>query len=538
MKRYILIFTAVIAVATLRAQSDATFSRIRETYTLHDDGSMDYNHYRELKYNTQFAFFRLFGETFVVYNPEFQKLVINDCRTVQKDGTVVTAPENAFNEVLPAAAADAPAYNALREMVITHTGLETDAKVFLDYTLHTDAGAVPSLDIDRILPVQGADIKEYTIVVNVPSGTELRWSLDGSKVKPRVSGNTYTWTFRNIPVASGEFYTPYNHNGMPRLSVTSAPSLAASLAPLTVETREICRVPGRVLEGCDSDEEKVSAVQRFIVREIAGCGVTPDLSGYRIRQCGEVLRTAYGTEAEKAFAMARLLRAEGLNADVVLRFPANVGVLTPKNVTGYFVRCGGKYYSVLSEGEYNAALRADRDKLCDMAGNVLEQQGTTVEIKYAADVRLTADKIETDVKKASVSGMDGKIVASEPVRMRRNGDYGIYTIPATAIGVDAWRMSILNSARRESFEIPYAVNESYDYEISLDGVASKTADVKVDVANSAGRVKITIENRDGKVIVLRSIELSKTIVPASGYNDLKRLLLLWINPAYRQVVVR
>ena len=349
---------------TLRAQSsDATINRLHETYTLNADGSVDYNQHKEIRFNTQYAFFRLFGETFVVYNPEHQKLKINECYTVQSDGTRISLPANALNEVLPAAAANAPAYNGLREMVITHTWLETGATVYLDYTLSTEAGFYPSLDIDKILPVQGADIKEYRITVNVPHGTQLRWSLAGSKVRPRQSGDSYTWTFRNIPVASGESYTPRNANGLPRLSVSTAASLSASLTPLTVETMDICRVPADILKEARTDEQKIAAIQRFIVKNIDNCGVTPDLTGYRIRQCREVMRTAYGTEAEKAFAFAKLLRSEDLGADVVLRFPENTEVRNLKNISGYLVRCNGRYYSPLSLGEVNISLRADRDIL-------------------------------------------------------------------------------------------------------------------------------------------------------------------------------
>lgn len=540
MKRYvILIIAAVVALGSLRAQnSDATVNRIHETYTLNEDGSVDYNLRKEIKFNTQYAFNRLFGETFVVYNPEFQTLKINDCHTVQKDGTIIELPANALNEVLPAAAADAPAYNHLREMVITHTGLETGATVYLDYTLSTEAGFYPSLDIDRIFSIQGADVKEYKVTVNVPAGTDLRWSLTDSRVRPQKSGDSYTWTLRNLPVGSGEYYTPRNANGLPRLSVSTARSLGESLTPLSIETRDICRAPAKVLEGAETDMQKIEAIHRFVVKDMANCGVTPDLTGYRIRQCSELLGTAYGTEAEKAFALVKMLRGEGIDAYVVLRFPENTEVRNLKNISGYLVLCQGRYYSPVALGEVNLPLRADRDKFYDITGNRIETEIGGVEIEYKADITIAEDGVNTAEKHGSLKGMDGKIIASAPARLRKAGDYGIYTLPISAVGVDAWRMTLLGSSRRESFEIPYSVNESYEYEIALDGMVSKTENAKVNVANAAGSVRITIENKDDKVLVSRSIVLPRTIVPASDYEDMRRLLLLWINPAYRQIVVK
>ena len=86
----------------------------------------------------------LYGETFIVYDPAYQQLKINESYTRQVDGTIVTTPANAFVEVLPSAAANAPAYNGLKEMVVVHTGLELGATIYLDYTVTTDAGALPA----------------------------------------------------------------------------------------------------------------------------------------------------------------------------------------------------------------------------------------------------------------------------------------------------------------------------------------------------------------------------------------------------------
>jgi len=61
------------------------------------------------------------------------------------DGKKVETPSNAFNEILPSFAAGAPAFNGLRDMVITHTGLERGAVINLDYTLHTAKDNTPAL---------------------------------------------------------------------------------------------------------------------------------------------------------------------------------------------------------------------------------------------------------------------------------------------------------------------------------------------------------------------------------------------------------
>lgn len=538
MKRYILLMAFFAALLPASAQSDATFSNITETYTLNSDGSVDYNYSKVLEYNTQYSFNRLFGETFVVYNPEFQRLKINKCYTVQKDGTRIDAPQNAFNEVLPSVAADAPDYNGLREMVITHTGLETGATVFLDYTIETGSGFYPSLDIDRIVSVQGADIKEYKIVIDVPQGTDLNWSLTGSNVKPKIDGGTYTWIFRNLPVGSGEYYTPRNSDGLPHLSVTTSGSLQQALQPLSIETRDICRAPQGVLEGAASDDDKIKSIHEFVVEQIGNCGVVPELCGYAVRQCRRVLETAYGTEAEKAFAMAKMLRGEGIDADVLFVFPGNVGAKSIKNISKYLVRCGGRFYSVLSSVPYNAALRADRDEIYDLAGNRVAVEPVVVDMDCKASFELSDGDVKIVSKDMSMTGIENDMELKSVRNVRKAGDYTVFTLPAANYGVDAWRMSILNTSRRESFEIPYAVDETYEYEISLDGVSSLTENVAVDISNPAGSLRIVIENCGDKVSVFRHIALNKTVFTAKEYDSVRKLLLAWNNPAYRKVVVK
>ena len=96
----------LLAVLPVRAASEAEFRKLSKTYTLRADGSQEMRVQKELTLFTHAAMNGLYGETFIVYNPDFQKLEIHASYTRQKDGTVVQTPANAFVEVLPAAAAN------------------------------------------------------------------------------------------------------------------------------------------------------------------------------------------------------------------------------------------------------------------------------------------------------------------------------------------------------------------------------------------------------------------------------------------------
>ena len=117
----------MIATGLFAQKTEGEFIALREKYSFGADGSVVYKQHKELKVNTFYSIHNLYGETFIIYNPEFQTLTVDACHTTQVDGTVIPLPPNALNEVLPSAAADAPAYNHLKEMVVTHTGLEPGA---------------------------------------------------------------------------------------------------------------------------------------------------------------------------------------------------------------------------------------------------------------------------------------------------------------------------------------------------------------------------------------------------------------------------
>ena len=121
-----------------------------------------------------------YGESFIVYNPQYQELKINSSYTKQKDGTIIKTPDNAFVEVLPRNAADAPAYNHLKEMVVVHTGLELGATIYLDYTVTSKPGYLPEVDIFEEL-LQSSRSQRTCLHTDKQSGKSIcqtiRWNL-------------------------------------------------------------------------------------------------------------------------------------------------------------------------------------------------------------------------------------------------------------------------------------------------------------------------------------------------------------------------
>ncbi len=234
MKQIILIISCLLFVNIASSQNekaDGEFLSIVKEYTLNDDGSIDFHYSKSVKLLSHFSFHRLYGETFIVYNTDFQSLKINSASTTMADGKKVVTPANAFNEVLPRYCADAPSFNNIREMVVTHTGLEVGAVINLDYTIHTVAGYYSSLMGNDVLS-ETSPVNELTIKVVIPDSKELNYELlniNGTPQTELKNGNkTYTWKFNSIPANSKDSYQENFHQDEPRI-IFSTTNMESSL---------------------------------------------------------------------------------------------------------------------------------------------------------------------------------------------------------------------------------------------------------------------------------------------------------------------
>jgi len=301
---------------------DAEYLKLVKEYTLNDDGSTEFHFYKEIKLNTHFAFHRLFGETFIVYNPDYQELVINEAYTVMADGKKVDAPENAFNKVLPRFARDIPAYNHLREMVVTHTGTEVGCVITLDYTLKTKAGFLPfffgSEDVEESMPVN-----ELNIIVNVPQSTDLKFRMLNNRTAPEVTENAgqkaYNWKFRDVKALPHTGYQDVDRKQVLFFSTVNDMTRAfyafVNQDAFKIQAGpEISRRVETAVKGKETDLDIVLALQEIVIDEVKLAGIPMIYSGYKARTPDVVWQSANATSLEKAILLADMLKLANINA--------------------------------------------------------------------------------------------------------------------------------------------------------------------------------------------------------------------------------
>ena len=478
---------------------------------------------------------------------KYQELKINSSYTKQKDGTIIKTPDNAFVEVLPRNAADAPAYNHLKEMVVVHTGLELGATIYLDYTVTSKPGYLPEVDIFEEL-LQSSPVKEYTLTIVIPEAKELAYTLTNNPAKASVkrSGGTCTtsWTLRNLPASSRAPFVYVKNGDVPFLAATTYASEGEALATLLKQFNpsgdpQLTTLAESLTEGKKKDEDKLEAILEYTTNHIANNGLTLDQTGYRLRPADAVMSTAYGTEAEKANLLAGLLDGAGFKAEPMATYQAYADKgLALKAVDQLFVSCmvnGELYLFSTSSTHRPQTVNFDRTPLFSL------QTGKPVAIAVPQDYLIKSDiavrfkdgKVTTSTKESVGKELmpyftTGNSENEQTAPLKVENGYATISLPDAGYGFSHLPYGYLNSQRKENLLIPRPVNEVYTYTIECpENMELRTPETDKTIRNAAGSLTISVKKNGRTATVTRSLELNKQLYTPAEYKELRQLLTEW-----------
>lgn len=603
MSKIIILLFGIILSFTLIGQqpeSDAIYEKIIKEFTLHADGSMDFHYYKKLKLNTHFSFNRLYGETFIIYDPDHQDVKITKAIVTQKNGTVVAAPENAFNEVLPRFAANAPYFNHLRELVVTHAGLELDAVIELDYTIHTNAGYFPALMGNEVI-TESSPISEEIIKVKVPTTKVLNYKVFQSRTGPEIfetDGNKeYVFTFTGIAENTHEHFQPANDKQMPRLvfstsNLAEAQQFLSNQDALNYKTdKQLQAVVTDLKKDSISILNLILKLQNIVANDVNTYRIPPVYSGFKARPAIEVWQSNGGTPFEKSILLVTLLREAGVHAEPLAIMPTKfyderIGCLPL--IKEYLVQVNplDKEQMIVSPIkpavqnliyalnectllELNPS-KLNTYKIQENFGNKVVMNGKltindSLKITGSAEVILFEKtnpyyKLLQDssyAKKLIGGGIPGTDITSFDIintaQVRSNLDYQFekkdslknyknyyfLELPVCKNGVESWHINYLNSDRKTDFEIPATLDEQYSFTIELPEEMELINPVEIiEHSSDFGEVILSNIQNDTAITVKRLFRISKNRIPVSSYQELKEMLDLWNERKYRELVLR
>lgn len=527
----------LLAVLPAKAASEAEFRKLSKTYTLRADGSQEVRVQKELTLFTHAAMNSLYGETFIVYDPDFQKLEIHESYTRQKDGNVIKTPANALVEVLPSAAANAPAYNRLKEMVVVHTGLELGATIVLDYSIVSKAGYLPELDV--CCPVKElSPIKEYIFRLNVPAGKAVHYELLNASAKPAITQGsgmkTFTWTLKDVkprpyayPSARGAMgqVQAVSSGMMPVFIASTWPRYDEALKSLKAQFQPGSHsiIEAKVAELTRGIEGNPQAIRNAIagymteLYQLGRCGVSLQEAGYRLRPASEVIRSAYGTQAELVNLDVTLQQAAGLEAEVAVcalrpSTKDNQGLSTLVSVVAQSKLMPEK---VALTGTEEACLQPF------LTVTNLEGKPLTMEAYLSAKDMQQNDTLQVDKAQMQQPAEGWGIVAlPDPTPIRTLYAYAAHTtIP-------------------ESILLPRTMNCTLETFVRLPEGMKVTPRTDMEVSNACGKVTFSYQPTKDGVKVTRSLRISRQLQTPSNYKELYALLAEWRDANNHTLVVK
>lgn len=572
------------------SQEEGEFKKIVKEYKFDAQGNVEFHYYKELKLNSLLAINRLYGETFVIYNPHYQKLKVNSSYTLLPDGGIVKTPENAFNEVLPSFAANAPAYNHLKEMVITHTALEPGATIFLDYSIFSSHSSYQIPDIDDFLEEE-VPVREYVYIIEIPQNQSLYYNILNLPEKPEVTEERgvkrYTWTFKNIPAQSHDPFQSSYQTDAPRITATGYSSTLKAIdslyqnfhSPVNQQMADFTR---QLTQNDKTLLDKVFTVQQYIISHVATAPIPGKYTGKNMRSPETVFQSAYGTLPEKVNLFMHMLNSLQIPSSLAVIYPghlaqANLGLNSISQLLVYVQADNIPLFLAVTEQEIlSPELRDSRDRIyiaSDKGCRPLTVLSHPGKVNYEAVIQIDQqeanlqgniqligglipvdkkDKFEARIKKAIQLEGDSvhlKFISLRPYHLQVNGfssqslssqdGYTFYTLPEYGKGVHSWSLSPLYSKRDKSLEIPYSTEENYEYTILLSpGQHLQNPFTPIEKKYPIGSVSIQMNQEKGKINIRKKLLLNYSIIPAWQYDNFRKLMNIWNNKKYNTLIIK
>lgn len=483
---------------------EAVYKNVEKMYAFDASGVCEFRQRTELRVNTLFAMNELCGETFIVYNPNFQRVKVHSAYTIMADGvTRVDVPENAFNTVLPKCAADAPAFNFLRELVITHTALEPGATIFLDYSVFhaADSGMLYDEYADMPFPCE-------RLVMNFNGATTEYFNV------PARSREKYFTAQKTVPVI---------YPGMP---ATTPRNLCST------ENIELGDVGKKILAGLIDERmttpEKHAAIIRFVQEQIATIPIPSRLLlESDLRNPDEVLKSAYGTPLEKARLLCAMFGddAEILHDPVEDTFSVKyIGfselpiALTPEKSA--IASIGIKAICEWNDGKETIRGTADgvlvkpaMKKAADAASDWLGKRKENLNAEWTPEGRLSFS-FERDT-----SSRQGTL---------------LWQVPVSPKGIAASDFGKLPTERKSELKIPSCgetFHESYSYSLRIpEGWELAGGAQYSEILTPLGRVVFSVALDGAEVSVSKELSLRKASIPPEEYAKFRSLMTVWFAP--------
>ncbi len=546
-KRYFLVILAVCMMAAAFAKApekDAVYKLVSKSYTLNTDGSTEFRKRTELQIFTRMTFDH-FGETFITYNPDFQELIINEAYTIRKDGSKVETPRNAFNPMLPEGCTKCERLNGIRTMVVTHTALEYDAVIVLDYTIRSKNFFFQEL-LEKVDLQEEVPVEKYVLSVTTPDYKPAKFVLNG-KLSYTESENsnknmkTTTMTFADLSaLPTDEYLFPGEYKAVTFYTMDEPHHIVGKIAQQNAMQKfsnqkitDFFR--SRVKEDM-TDMDKVLSVRDYIHDNIQTNHLDARVLNYMFASPQQVWESNCALPIEKNILLAGVLQSLGYDAQFVFL----TETLTKDPTSMVYVKVGEIYYYISANEVEDLSLYVLHPKasFIGLDDQQWAQGKIDIKVDVVADIIIDKGNLsnpQVEVKRKNVESPLTETLRPQEIEVAKasvsqiNNKYYELTIDDGNYGTQVRSVNIHND--RQYDVCTDGAVEKYAYTVKLPAnVRVLTKPVHKEITVEKAKLLIDVQINGQTVSITRQLNLPFDWVTAKSAKAFKAMMGEWEAP--------
>ena len=534
-------------MSTVMAKSpekDAVYKLISKSYTLNKDGSTEFRKRTELQIFTRMTFDH-FGETFITYNPDFQELIINEAYTIRKDGSRVETPANAFNPMLPDGCTRCERLNGIRTMVVTHTALEYDALIVLDYTIRSKNFFFQEL-LEKVELQEEVPVEKYEVSVTTPDYKPANFVLNGKLSYTETENTdkgmkTTVMTFTNLPeYPTDEYIFPGDYKAVTFYTMDETWGLIGKIAQQNsmqkFDNQKITDFFRSRFTESMSDMDKILYVRDYIHDNIRTNNLNAKVLNYMFASPQQVWESNCALPIEKNILLAGVLQSLGYDAQLVFI----TETLTKNPTTVVYVKVGDFYYYISANEVEDLSLDVLHPNISfiGLDGQQWTEKKIDIQVDVAADITLESGKLDNPqvvVKRKNVQSPKTNTLRPQEIDVAKasvsqiNDKYYELTIDDGRYGTGIRSVNIHND--RQYDVCTDGAVEKYTYTVKLPAnVRCLTKPVHKEISVEKAKLLIDVQVDGQTVTISRQLSLPFAWVTAKSAKAFKAMMGEWEAP--------
>lgn len=314
------------------SQEAFVVEKLHTSYHFENDGTGKRDVYARIKVQSE-AGVEEWGQLVVGYNSANERVEIPYVRVLKLDGSTVTAPADAVQDLSIPLEREAPVYTDYRQKHITVPGLRPGEELEYEFVTTTFTPLAPGqfwMDYDF---AQSGTVLDEQLVLDVPKDRKIKLKTkpgDDPKIAEQGDRRIYTWTSSHVDKdedgdKKDKKKKKPKEPEFPAVQMTTFESweqLGRWYAALEKDRRapdaEIRQKAAELIKGKTSDLEKIQALYDYVGPNFRYISLSFGVGRFQPHAAADVLHNAYGDCKDKHTLLASLLAAAGYQADSVL----------------------------------------------------------------------------------------------------------------------------------------------------------------------------------------------------------------------------